>query len=178
MVTLGTDAELSKAEAEAAGALRLTVHPQASSQSGPGHGGPPGGPWRVWRGGAPHFPGHGPPPPHHHHGPHNHHGRRHHHGRDGERGDHLRTKVARKNLARFVSMRPDDGTVLLPGSAFTKTWRVRNDTSEPWPADALLLFVGGEESMLPDGSRRLPLDGVSLQPGEEGDVKAELEAPA
>jgi hypothetical protein len=37
-----------------------------------------------------------------------------------------------------------DGTVMAPGTAFTKTWTVRNTGTCPWTTDYKLTFINGE----------------------------------
>jgi hypothetical protein len=68
---------------------------------------------------------------------------------------------------------PDD-TVLAPGEAFVKTWRVRNDGNCPWDSSYVLAFTGGEQMA---GPASVPLPQV-VQPGSEVDLSVSLAAPS
>jgi hypothetical protein len=70
---------------------------------------------------------------------------------------------------------PDD-TVLAPGVAFTKTWRVRNDGTCTWGRDyalSSLAFVGGSPLGGPEGVA-LPRD---VRPNELVDLSISMRAP-
>ena len=67
---------------------------------------------------------------------------------------------------------PDD-TVLTPGAAFTKTWRVRNEGTCPWTADYALVFAGGTRF----GAPQAVSIGQSVSPGESIDISVSMTAP-
>jgi hypothetical protein len=78
------------------------------------------------------------------------------------------------NLAGFVTdVTIPDGTLVSPGSTFTKTWRMRNLGSCAWSADYQLVFVSGDQL---NGPTHLPL-GKSAAPGQTIDISVELTAP-
>merc|ERR1711997_46883 len=52
-----------------------------------------------------------------------------------------------------------------PGSCMLKTWKVKNTGSEAWPAETYAVFVGGNESLLPEGYGK-----VYVGPLNVGDV--------
>lgn len=66
-----------------------------------------------------------------------------------------------------------DGTVVAPGEAFTKTWRLKNVGTCPWDAGYSLIFLTGERMSAPDS---VPLT-ITL-PGESVDVSVQLVAPS
>ncbi len=66
-----------------------------------------------------------------------------------------------------------DGTAMLPGEEFTKTWRLRNTGSCPWTRDYALVFVHG---VLMGGSQTVPLD-QEVPPGATVDLSVRLIAP-
>ena len=66
---------------------------------------------------------------------------------------------------------PDD-TVMEPGTAFVKTWRVRNDSTCAWDAQTQLVFDGGDRM---DGPEMAPVGAVEA--GAEVDLSVNLEAP-
>jgi len=86
-------------------------------------------------------------------------------------------QAPKKFRARFVKdVGIEDGTELAPGTKFTKTWRFRNDGSEPWPQGCKLLFIslkGGDQM---SGPESVTLS-EGVQPGAEVDVSVELTAP-
>jgi hypothetical protein len=68
-----------------------------------------------------------------------------------------------------------EGTSILPGTPFTKTWRIRNEGVE-WPEGCRLLFVsrrGGDIMGAPDF---VPIEG-KVAPGAEIDVSVQMVAP-
>jgi hypothetical protein len=78
---------------------------------------------------------------------------------------------------RFVKhVTMPDGTVLPPGTSFTKTWRFRNDSNEPWPAGAKILFVGKNSDQM-GGPNELEV-GCVAEAGQELDVSVPLVAPS
>jgi hypothetical protein len=66
-----------------------------------------------------------------------------------------------------------DGTVMNPGQAFVKTWRVRNSGTCDWDEGYELVFASGEQM---DGPTSAPLPAVAA--GGEADVSANLTAPS
>jgi len=84
------------------------------------------------------------------------------------------TSTSSRAMARFVTdVSMPDGTKMLPGARFVKTWRIRNDGATGFPAGSRLCNVGGD---LMDG----PVDGVSVAevaPTEEADISVTLTAP-
>jgi Tol biopolymer transport system component len=66
-----------------------------------------------------------------------------------------------------------DGTVMSPGAAFVKTWRVRNSGTCDWDAGFQLVFVSGEQMGGP-ASVALP----AVPAGGQTDVSVNLTAPS
>jgi len=107
--------------------------------------------------GPPHHKHHGPHglhhgPPHHAHGPGHHHGPPPHHAppHHGDGPDLRRASDAmrcrNRDKARFVKDVTGCNDVPVPAeSAITRTWRVRNDSNEPWPDKVELIHVGGDD---------------------------------
>ena len=66
-----------------------------------------------------------------------------------------------------------DGTYVMPGTSFTKTWRLRNVGTQAWTTDMRLVFYAGD-----------PMNAVSTRiphyvaPGNTVDVSVRLTAPA
>jgi hypothetical protein len=78
------------------------------------------------------------------------------------------------NLASFVSdVTIPDGTSILTGATFTKTWRLRNTGSCTWTTSYSLVFDRGEKMSGPDSQ---PLAG-SVAPGQTVDISVSLTAP-
>jgi len=67
-----------------------------------------------------------------------------------------------------------DGTKVQPGSVFIKTWRVRNDGPNAWPAGTRLVTSGGDLLTPADWFALTPL----ASPGEEVDLSVTMTAPA
>ena len=65
-----------------------------------------------------------------------------------------------------------DGTAVLAGSNFTKTWKVMNTGGVPWDGDFRLVFKGRNRL---EGPESVPLP--YLMPGQTGAVSVELQAP-
>ena len=83
--------------------------------------------------------------------------------------------VTCSNQATFVSdVTIPDKTVVAPGAAFIKAWRLRNSGSCAWDATYALVFAGGDAMAGPASS---PLAG-SVPPGATVDVSVNLIAPA
>lgn len=66
-----------------------------------------------------------------------------------------------------------DGTKLLPGQTFTKTWRLRNRGTCAWTSDYMLVFTGGDPM---GGTTAVRLPGT-VAPGQSVDVSVTLTAP-
>jgi len=66
-----------------------------------------------------------------------------------------------------------DGTELLPGEDFTKTWRLLNAGTCTWTSQYGLIFVNGD---LMSGTSPFPLSGPT-PPGSTADVSITLKAP-
>ena len=78
-----------------------------------------------------------------------------------------------RNEAQFISdVTIPDGTSVKPGTAYTKTWRLRNSGTRPWTAGYQLAYFAQE--------RMGAVEAVSLPPaapGEEVEVSLNLVAP-
>jgi hypothetical protein len=78
------------------------------------------------------------------------------------------------NMASFVSdVTIPDGTNIVTGTTFTKTWRLRNTGSCTWNTSYSLVFDRGEKMSGPDVQ---PLAG-SVAPGQTADISVSLTAP-
>lgn len=78
------------------------------------------------------------------------------------------------NWAEFVrDISIPDGTEINGGTAFTKTWRLRNIGECTWTLDYNIIFVGGESFSAPV---RIGMPRV-VAPGETVDISLLLEAP-
>jgi len=79
--------------------------------------------------------------------------------------------------ARFVKhVTVPDGAVLPAGTSFTKTWRFRNESNEPWPAGSRILFVGKNSDQM-GGPNELEVS-CAVEAGQEMDVSVPLVAPS
>jgi hypothetical protein len=82
--------------------------------------------------------------------------------------------VTRCDAATFVSdISYPDGTMVLRGTSFTKTWRLRNSGSCTWTTSYALVFAGGAAMEGPT-SAALP---HSVAPGQTVDLSVRLRAP-
>ncbi|MFO7585032.1 MAG: NBR1-Ig-like domain-containing protein [Anaerolineales bacterium] len=78
------------------------------------------------------------------------------------------------NMASFVSdVTIPDGTNIVTGAGFTKTWRLRNTGSCTWNTSYSLVYDRGEKMSGPDSQ---PLAG-SVAPGQTVDISVSLTAP-
>ncbi|MDP1547730.1 MAG: NBR1-Ig-like domain-containing protein [Anaerolineales bacterium] len=66
-----------------------------------------------------------------------------------------------------------DGTVMTPGQAFTKTWKVQNNGTCAWTATYKLTFVSGEVM----GGVATPIN-VAVSPNQSVDISVAMTAPA
>lgn len=67
-----------------------------------------------------------------------------------------------------------DGTELVPGEIFTKTWRLRNTGTCTWTSGYSLVFESGEAMGAPPATQ---LTTSTVPPGQQIDVTIVLEAP-
>lgn len=72
----------------------------------------------------------------------------------------------------IVDVPVQEGSTVMPGTHFTKTWQVRNDGSCDWTADYALVHTGGE-AMSDQTEIALPL----VAPGESVDLAVSMTAP-
>lgn len=78
------------------------------------------------------------------------------------------------NLASFVAdVTIPDGSNIVTGSSFTKTWRLKNTGSCAWNSSYALVFDRGEKMSGPDSQ---PLSG-NVIPGQTVDISVNLTAP-
>ena len=84
------------------------------------------------------------------------------------------TSASCTDLAKFVEdVTVPDGTEMLPGQEFIKTWRLQNVGTCTWTSQYSLVFVNGEQM---GGITPLPLTG-STAPNATVDVSVSLKAP-
>jgi hypothetical protein len=77
-------------------------------------------------------------------------------------------------LAQFVTdVTIPDGTLMEPGYAFTKTWRLQNVGALEWGEGSHLDFLDGEQM-----SGASPTAVPNVQPGETVDISVDMVAPA
>jgi hypothetical protein len=67
-----------------------------------------------------------------------------------------------------------DGTEIVPGESFKKTWRLRNSGSCTWTSGYELVFQSGNSMGAPAS---VQITTSTVEPGEEVDVSVDLEAP-
>lgn len=80
-----------------------------------------------------------------------------------------------RHRARFVKhVTCAPGTIVDPGASFLKTWRVRNTSTEPWPAAVQLMCVSRDAFGV---TAPVPVTLPPLEPGAEADVTVPLVAP-
>jgi hypothetical protein len=81
---------------------------------------------------------------------------------------------ATRFLGRFVAdVSIEDGTSMNPDQAFVKIWKMRNESSIPWPENTRLSFVGGDKLS--------PIEAVAVPaivPGAETDIAIDMVAPS
>ncbi len=70
-----------------------------------------------------------------------------------------------------------DGTVLAPGTAFTKTWRIRNVGSCTWTTDYALVYVFGYQ-LGAASPTNLPSSVAPVVPGATADFSVNMVAPS
>ena len=77
------------------------------------------------------------------------------------------------NNSVFVSdVTVDDNTVMAPGQAFTKTWKLQNTGTCPWTTAFKVTFVTGNAM----GGVTTALT-TTVQPGQSGDISVAMTAP-
>lgn len=82
------------------------------------------------------------------------------------------------NQAQFVrDVTIPDGSKVLPGSPFTKTWELKNTGSCAWDSGYSVMFAGQGDAMGGPGSAPLVTEG-EVRPGETALVSVDLRAPA
>jgi len=67
-----------------------------------------------------------------------------------------------------------DGTILVPGESFNKTWRLKNRGTCAWTSDYMLVFSGGSQM---GGTTSVRIPGTVL-PGQTVDISIQLTAPS
>jgi hypothetical protein len=67
-----------------------------------------------------------------------------------------------------------DGTMVPPGTQFTKTWSIRNTGSCTWTPEYNLVWIGGDIAGNPN---RVPLTTTNVLPGQTVHVSVNLTAP-
>lgn len=83
------------------------------------------------------------------------------------------TPTAGNNLAKWVSQSVPDGTVFVPGEAFTMTLRMSNVGTSTWTVGYMLRFYSGDTFGAPNEI----LLGRVVQPGEVIDIVLAMKAP-
>jgi hypothetical protein len=84
------------------------------------------------------------------------------------------TSSACTDLAKFVTdVSVPDNTEMLPGQAFTKTWRLQNVGTCTWTKQYALTFISGDQM---SGTSPVPLSD-SIAPNATLDISASLKAP-
>jgi len=79
------------------------------------------------------------------------------------------------DVAGFVrDVTIEDGTSMMPGTSFTKTWRVVNEGACSWTKDYDLVFDRGESM---DGPAAVPITTGNVAPGSQLDISVDLVAP-
>ena len=80
------------------------------------------------------------------------------------------------NRASFVKdVTYSDGTEVIAGTTFTKTWRIKNNGSCSWTSGYVLLFDSGEQM---GGGATSSITPGTVAPGETIDISVDLTAPA
>lgn len=82
--------------------------------------------------------------------------------------------AATNDLAKYVSQTIPDGSVFLPGQAFTMVWRIQNVGTSTWTAGYRLRFFAGDAFGAP---KEIAL-GKDVPPGDTVDITIEMKAPA
>lgn len=78
------------------------------------------------------------------------------------------------NLAGFVSETIPDGSQFYPGTAFTKTWTLKNEGTCTWTTGYSVVFVSGSAMSAPTSQ---PLSDKAIAPGESVTISMPFNAP-
>lgn len=78
------------------------------------------------------------------------------------------------NLAGFVSETIPDGSQFYPGTAFTKTWTLKNEGTCTWTTDYSVVFVSGSAMSAPTSQ---PISNTAVAPGESVTISMSFNAP-
>ena len=79
------------------------------------------------------------------------------------------------DVAGFVrDVTIEDGTGMMPGTSFTKTWRVINEGACTWTRDYEIVFDKGDSM---DGATSVKITTGNVQPGTQLDISVNLVAP-
>lgn len=78
------------------------------------------------------------------------------------------------NLATFVDESIPDGSQFFPGTAFTKTWTLKNVGTCTWTEDYSLVFVSGTQM---SSATSFPLSNSPVAPGQTVTISLPLDAP-
>jgi len=86
------------------------------------------------------------------------------------------TQISTCDNALFVSdVSIPDGTKFAPGTAFTKTWRVRNTGTCTWNSEYAIVYLSGNAM---NGTSPQKIGDKNIKPGESLDISVEMVAPA
>lgn len=96
--------------------------------------------------------------------------------------DSRRTESLRINCSRHHSRNSEfikdetfpDGTSVIPGAKFCKSWRMRNTGSKPFTSDTVLKHTWGGKKLVPE---KMEVAVPSLLPGQEGIISVMFTAP-
>lgn len=78
--------------------------------------------------------------------------------------------------ASFIEETLPDGSDFLPGSTFTKTWKIKNTGNCSWDANYAVVFTSGDAALNAPAS--LPITTGTVAPGETVLISMNLTAPA
>jgi hypothetical protein len=67
----------------------------------------------------------------------------------------------------------EDGTVIAPGAAFVKTWRIQNTGTTTWTTSYSLVFISGDQM----GDIKSVSLSQSVPPGQQVDISVNMVAP-
>ena len=78
------------------------------------------------------------------------------------------------NLAGFVSETIPDGSQFYPGTAFTKTWTLKNEGTCTWTTGYNVVFISGSDM---DAPASQPIGDKAIAPGETVIISVKFNAP-
>jgi CheY-like chemotaxis protein len=82
-----------------------------------------------------------------------------------------------KPMAKFIRhVSYPDSSVVLGGSVFIKTWRIKNDGAESWPSGCVLVNAGGD-LLFPPTTLGVRVPVAAVPASQETDVSIHLTAP-